>query len=159
MKTPVEIAYKKHNQWTDIVLTFGGLNKEEAEDIVQTMYILLIKNTRKGIDFMYGDEINYYYVFKLLRGLYVDLIRKKSKVKLVSLENIEPITEIDHNNYDEVYQKLQEILKDMYWYDKKVYEIVEDGTNISELSRKSKISYYSLYNTYKKVKQKLKENL
>jgi hypothetical protein len=123
------------------------------------MYILLIKNTRKGIDFMYGDEINYYYVFKLLRGLYVDLIRKKSKVKLVSLENIEPITEIDHNNYDEVYQKLQEILKDMYWYDKKVYEIVEDGTNISELSRKSKISYYSLYNTYKKVKQKLKENL
>jgi hypothetical protein len=87
------------------------------------------------------------------------LIRKKSKVKLVSLENIEPITEIDHNNYDEVYQKLQEILKDMYWYDKKVYEIVEDGTNISELSRKSKISYYSLYNTYKKVKQKLKENL
>jgi hypothetical protein len=159
LKTPVEIAYKKHNQWVDIVLTFGGLNKEEAEDIVQTMYILLIKNTRKGIDFMYGDEINYYYVFKLLRGLYVDLIRKKSKVKLVSLENIEPITEIDHNNYDEVYKKLQEILKDMYWYDKKVYEIVEDGTNISELSRKSKISYYSLYNTYKKVKQKLKENL
>ena len=105
MKTPVEIAYKKHNQWTDIVITFGGLNKEEAEDIVQTMYILLIKNTRKGIDFMYGDEINYYYVFKLLRGLYVDLIRKKSKVKLVSLENLEPITEIDHNNYDEVYQK------------------------------------------------------
>ena len=47
----------------------------------------------------------------------------------------------------------------MYWYDRKVFEIVEDGTNISELSRKSKISYYSLYNTYKKVKQKLKENL
>ena len=33
MKTPVEIAYKKHNQWTDIVITFGGLNKEEAEDM------------------------------------------------------------------------------------------------------------------------------
>ena len=108
---------------------------------------------------MYNDEINYYYVFKILRGLYVDLIRKKSKVKLISLENIEPVTEIDHNNYDEVYNKLQDILKDMYWYDKKVFEIIEDGTNISELSRKSKISYYSLYNTYKKVKQKLKDNL
>lgn len=159
MKTPVELAYDKHNQWVEIVLTFGGLNKEEAEDVVQTMYILLIKNTRKGIDFMYSDEINYYYVFKLLRGLYVDLIRKKSKVKLVSLENIEPITEIDHNNYDEIYNKLQDILKDMYWYDRKVFEIIEDGTNISELSRKSKISYYSLYNTYKKVKQILKDNL
>lgn len=159
MKTPVELAYDKHNQWVEIVQTFGGLNNEECEDLVQTMYILLIKNTQKGIDYMYNDEINYYYVFKILRGLYVDLIRKKSKVKLISLENIEPVTEIDHNNYDEVYNKLQEILKDMYWYDKKVFEIIEDGTNISELSRKSKISYYSLYNTYKKVKQKLKDNL
>lgn len=159
MKTPVELAYEKHNQWVEIVQTFGGLNREECEDLVQTMYILLIKNTQKGIDYLYKDEINYYYVFKILRGLYVDLIRKKSKVKLISLENIEPVTEIDHNNYDEVYNKLQEILKDMYWYDKKVFEIIEDGTNISELSRKSKISYYSLYNTYKKVKQKLKENL
>lgn len=159
MKTPVELAYEKHNQWVEIVQTFGGLNAEECEDLVQTMYILLIKNTQKGVDYMYKDEINYYYVFKLLRGLYVDLIRKKSKVKLISLENIEPVTEIDHNNYDEVYDKLQDILKDMYWYDRKVFEIVEDGTNISELSRKSKISYYSLYNTYKKVKQKLKDNL
>lgn len=159
MKTPVELAYDKHKQWVDIVSTFGGLNREECEDVVQTMYILLIKNTQKGIDYLYKDEINYYYVFKLLRGLYVDLIRKKSKVKLVSLENIEPVTEIDHNNYDEIYNKLQVILKDMYWYDKKVYEIIEDGTNISELSRKSKISYYSLYNTYKKVKQILKDNL
>ena len=128
MKTPVELAYDKHNQWVEIVQTFGGLNNEECEDLVQTMYILLIKNTQKGIDYMYNDEINYYYVFKILRGLYVDLIRKKSKVKLISLENIEPVTEIDHNNYDEVYNKLQEILKDMYWYDKKVFEIIEDGT-------------------------------
>jgi len=159
LKTPVELAYEKHNQWVEIVETFGGLNREECEDLVQTMYILLIKNTQKGIDYLYNDEINYYYVFKILRGLYVDLIRKKSKVKLISLENIEPVTEIDHNNYDEIYNKLQDILKDMYWYDKKVFEIIEDGTNISELSRKSKISYYSLYNTYKKVKQKLKDNL
>lgn len=159
MKTPVELAYEKHNQWVEIVQTFGGLNREECEDLVQTMYILLIKNTQRGVDYLYKDEINYYYVFKILRGLYVDLIRKKSKVKLISLENIEPVTEIDHNNYDEVYNKLQDILKDMYWYDKKVFEIIEDGTNISELSRKSKISYYSLYNTYKKVKQKLKDNL
>ena len=159
MKTPVELAYEKHHQWVEIVSTFGGLNNEECEDLVQTMYILLIKNTQRGVDYLYKDEINYYYVFKILRGLYVDLIRKKSKVKLISLENIEPVTEIDHNNYDEVYNKLQDILKDMYWYDKKVFEIIEDGTNISELSRKSKISYYSLYNTYKKVKQKLKDNL
>lgn len=156
MKTPVEIAYQRHDKWLEIVKSFGGIKETEAEDLVQTMYLLLIKNTQKGIDFSYGDDINYYYCYKLLRGVYIDLVRKKAKVRLVELEGIE-ISENDHTNYQEVYEKIQKVLKDMYWYDAKVYDIIESGTSISELSRKSDISYYSLYNTYNKVKQKLKQ--
>jgi len=153
LKTPVEIAYQKHNKWIDIVKTFGGLKQTEVEDLVQTMYMLLIQNSQKGVDYMYNDtEVNYWYVYRILRGLYVDLIRKKAKVKLIEFEDIE-ISEEDHNNYQMVYEKIQSVLKDMYWYDRKVFEIIEEGTNISELSRKSNISYYSLYNTYKKVKK------
>ena len=63
-------------------------------------------------------------------------------VKLTELKDIE-ISEQDHTNYQKVYEKIQSVLKDMYWYDRKVYEIIEEGTNISELSRKSNISYYS----------------
>ena len=158
MKTPVEIAYQRHDKWLEIVKSFGGIKETEAEDLVQTMYLLLIKNTQKGIDFSYGDDINYYYCYKLLRGVYIDLVRKKAKVRLVELEGIE-ISENDHTNYQEVYEKIQKVLKDMYWYDAKVYDIIESGTSISELSRKSDISYYSLYNTYNKVKQKLKQYL
>ncbi len=157
MKTPVEIAYQKHDKWIEIVETFGGLKQTEVEDLVQTMYMLLIQNTQKGVNFMYNEtEVNYWYVYRILRGLYVDLIRKKAKVKLTELEDIE-ISEEDHTNYQKVYEKIQSVLKDMYWYDRKVYEIIEEGTNISELSRKSNISYYSLYNTYNKVKEKLKQ--
>ena len=158
MKTPVEIAYERHDKWLEIVKSFGGIKETEAEDLVQTMYLLLIKNTQKGIDFSYGDDINYYYCYKLLKGVYIDLVRKKAKVKLVELEGLE-ISENDHTNYQEVYEKIQSVLKDMYWYDAKVYDIIESGTSISELSRKSDISYYSLYNTYNKVKQKLKQYL
>ena len=158
MKTPVEIAYQRHDKWLEIVKSFGGIKETEAEDLVQTMYLLLIKNTQKGIDFSYGDDINYYYCYKLLKGVYIDLVRKKAKVKLVELEGLE-ISENDHTNYQEVYEKIQSVLKDMYWYDAKVYDIIESGTSISELSRKSDISYYSLYNTYNKVKQKLKQYL
>lgn len=158
MKTPVEIAYERHDKWLEIVKSFGGIKETEAEDLVQTMYLLLIKNTQKGIDFSYGDDINYYYCYKLLKGVYIDLVRKKAKIKLIELEGLE-ISENDHTNYQEVYEKIQSVLKDMYWYDAKVYEIIESGTSISELSRKSDISYYSLYNTYNKVKQKLKQYL
>ena len=156
MITPVEKAYKRHDKWLGIGKSFGGIKDTEAEDLCQEMYVILIKNTQKGIDFNYKDDINYYYCYKILRGLHIDLIRKKAKVKLIELEGIE-ISEYDHTNYIEVYEKIQSILETMYWYDKKVYDIIDSGTNISELSRKSNISYYSLYNTYKKVKEKLKQ--
>jgi DNA-directed RNA polymerase specialized sigma24 family protein len=158
LKTLVEIAYQKHDRWIEIVSTFGSLKQTEVEDIVQEMYLLLIKNQQKGIDFSYEKDVNYYYVFRILKGLWVDLMRKKCKVKLVELEGID-ISQDDNANYEEAYNKIQKVLKEMRWYDAKVFDIINSGESISELSRKSDISYYSLYNTYNKVKQKLKEHL
>jgi len=158
LKTLVEIAYQKHDRWIEIVSTFGSLKQTEVEDIVQEMYLLLIKNQQKGIDFSYEEDVNYYYVFRILKGLWVDLMRKKCKVKLVELEGID-ISQDDNANYEEAYNKIQKVLKEMRWYDAKVFDIINSGESISELSRKSDISYYSLYNTYNKVKQKLKEHL
>jgi hypothetical protein len=47
----------------------------------------------------------------------------------------------------------------MHWYDKKVFELIQDEGNISALSRETTIEYRSLYNTYQKVKQKIKSKL
>lgn len=47
----------------------------------------------------------------------------------------------------------------MYWFDKMVFDIVQKGEKISELSRKTNIPYYTLYNTYKKVEKHLKQFL
>tara|TARA_R100001440_G_scaffold6638_4_gene13527 strand:+ start:205 stop:681 length:477 start_codon:yes stop_codon:yes gene_type:complete len=156
LKTPVEKAYQRHDKWIEIVRSFGGLRETEVEDIVSELYILLIRNTQKGVDFSFNDDINYYYCYRILRGLYVDLIRKKIKVSFVTLDNVK-ISEENTVNYEEVFEKIQKALKEIYWYDRKVYEIVDDGISVSELSRKSQISYYSLYNTLKRVKTKLKQ--
>jgi DNA-directed RNA polymerase specialized sigma24 family protein len=156
LKTPVEKAYDRHNKWLEITRSFGGLRETEVEDIVAELYILLIRNTQKGVDFSYGEDINYYYCFRILRGLYVDLLRKKMRVTYTTLDNIQ-IEDQGTVNYEEVYAKIQKALKQIYWYDAKVYDIVSGGESISELSRKSQISYYSLYNTFRNVKSKLKE--
>ncbi len=156
MKTPVEKAFDRHEKWLDITRSFGGLRETEVEDLVQQLYVNLIQNTQKGIDFSYGEDINYYYCFRILRGLYVDLMRKKLKVTFTDLENIQ-LKGITDANYEEVYMKVKKALEQVHWYDKQVWEILESGTSISELSRKTNISYYSLYNTYRKVKTILKE--
>tara|TARA_R100000231_G_scaffold110224_1_gene81625 strand:- start:4860 stop:5336 length:477 start_codon:yes stop_codon:yes gene_type:complete len=156
LKTPVEKAFDRHQKWLDITRSFGGLRETEVEDLVQQLYLKLIQNTQKGIDFSYGEDINYYYCFRILRGLYVDLMRKKLKVTFTDLENIQ-LKGITDANYEEVYMKVKKALEQVHWYDKQVWEILESGTSISELSRKTNISYYSLYNTYRKVKTILKE--
>ncbi len=54
----IEAIFKKHNDWVDIVQTFG-CNKETAEDLVQEMYLKivifnlsnLIKNILKKVMF------------------------------------------------------------------------------------------------------------
>lgn len=153
------LVAKKHKEWIKIVISFG-CDKEIAEDIVQEMYIKIQLKLEKGLDIMYGKEINYYYIFKTLKSLFYDLKRKGKNITIVNIEdNINNFnTEMDIN-YDSEYEKITDSLSEMYWYNRKVFEIINGGEKIAELSRKSGIPYYSLYNTYNKVKSKLKKLL
>lgn len=147
----------KHKEWLEIVLSFG-CKKEVAEDLVQEMYIKIQLKLEKGLDIMYNEkEINYYYIFKTLRTLFYDLKRKGKNITMVSMVDIH-LTTTDVN-FTEPYDKIQEELSKMFWYDRKVFEIINEGESIAEFSRKSMIHYYSLYNTYNKVKSKLKKLL
>ena len=153
----LEKIFEKNDQWIDIVKSFG-CNRDTSQDIVQEMYFKVQKRLEKGTDIQYSeDDINYYYVFKVLRSLFLDLKRKESKVQIVELGEIENC-ELDIN-YEDAYEAVTEEINTLFWYDRKVYEIIDGGKSISELSRQTNISYYSLYNTYKKVKNKLKHLL
>jgi DNA-directed RNA polymerase specialized sigma24 family protein len=157
-ETMVLVA-KKHKEWIKIVISFG-CDKEIAEDIVQEMYIKIQLKLDKGLDIMYGKEINYYYIFKTLKSLFYDLKRKGKNITIVNIEdNINEFNTQMDINYDSEYEKITDSLSEMYWYNRKVFEIINGGEKIAELSRKSGIPYYSLYNTYNKVKSKLKKLL
>lgn len=152
----LELAFKKHIQWIEIVESFG-CNKWTAEDIVGEMYLKLDRVIKQGKDITRDGEINYFYVFKVLTSIFLDLKRKEAKYILVELnEYNDPNNEIEVQ-YLKNYERILKTLQGLYWYDQKVFEIVESGESISQLSRKTNISYYSLYNTYKKVKRILKE--
>ena len=81
MKSPVEKAYERHDKWLGIVKSFGGIKDTEAEDLCQELYFILIRNTQRGINFNYGEDINYYYCYKILRGLHIDLVRKNNSFR------------------------------------------------------------------------------
>lgn len=151
--------FEKHKTWCEIVESFG-CNPETAEDIVQEMYLKIGKLVEKGTDISYGDGVNYFYIFRTLTSIFLDYKRKESKTGIIGIDELDMQFEGDEDvEYDKEYEKVLQGLAELYWYDRQVFEIIENGESISELSRKTNISYYSLYNTYKKVKKYLKDKL
>ena len=104
MKNCLSDIFNKHQVWIDIVSSFG-CNKETAEDIVQEMYIKIDKKIKNGLNIDFGEtDYNYYYIFKTLKTLFLDLKRKESKVQIIELENVRNhLSDFDCENYDEVY--------------------------------------------------------
>ena len=161
MKSLVEIAYLKHNDWIRIVKSFG-CNESNAEDIVQEMYIQLQLDVQKGLDLWYGDDVNTYYCYKVLRGIYFNIYKKEARKIKKYIEEINEIKQaeelgIDEEEYARKKKQIDDILDTMFWYDRKVFEICASGKSVAELSRETKISYYSLYNTYVNAKKFIKD--
>ena len=107
-----------------------------------------------------------------------DLKRKEKQVEFLELEylpeaEVEEYTEpnydekikaisnwlesnyIDHNAEELDYDS--EVLKKIYY--KTIYEeVFENGKKITQLSRETGISYYSLYNTVRHIKKQINES-
>ena len=57
-------------------------------------------------------------------------------------------------------EKIDKILEDVYWYDKKVFELYYYETNtLDSLSKKTGISRNSIFNTIDRVRQHIKEKI
>ncbi len=160
--TTLEKIASKHKDWVRIVKSFG-CDGDKCEDIVQEMYLKVHTLIKKGIDISYDDDINHFYIYRILRSLFIDLCRKEKKITKVNIEYLERFVEEEEATNDKdilgKMQQLNNLLDKVYWYDKKVFDLVSDGMSIAELSKKSGISYYSLYNTYKNIKSLIKQEI
>ena len=128
--------------------------------MVQEMYVRVLKYIREGKDLSYNNDINYFYIYQMLRHMCINFKIKKGKVCMINLDdylNTIKRYNVMEQSIQKKYDKVNAKLDRMFWYDAKVYRIIEGGTSIKELSEKSKISYYSLYRTYNKVKDILKK--
>lgn len=150
--------FKDHLKWINTTKKFG-CTQEEAEDIVGNMYCIIGKMLNKGLDISYGDEVNYYYIYMTLRTSFLQLKNKQKKMNSVSLDFTQELAEPEYINFDEANDIVENKLDTLHWYDKKVYNLIQDEYSIRELSAKTGITYHSLYNTLRKVKEQLKEEL
>ena len=166
MKTTLEKIAEKHDDWHRIVLSFG-CKESIAEDIVQEMYIRIHTYITKGVDISFRvkdkDDINHIFIYRTLRSLYIDLHRKEKNIVKTNIDNladyIDENESLSKGDVCNAMQQMDSLLDKTFWYDRTVFEIISSGTSIAELSRRTNITYYSLYFTHKRVKQLIKDNI
>ena len=139
----LEKVFKSHNKWINTVLKFG-CTKDEAEDIVSNMYLIIGKMLKKGLNISYGDDVNYYYIYLTLRTSFQQMYNKKKKENKVSLDLVLDLESQEYIDYDSADETLIKELEDLHWYDKKVFNLIQNEYSITELSNKTSITYHSL---------------
>ena len=154
----LEKIYASHNKWINTVLKFG-CTQDEAEDIVGNMYVIIGTMLKKGLNIAYGDDVNYYYIYLTLKTSFLQMKNRQTKEKKVSIDLVLDIESGEYVDFDAANDIVLEELDNVHWYDKKVFELLQGEYSITELSNKTNITYHSLYNTYRKTKQKLRDKI
>ena len=144
------------------MLYFMQMNKETLIDIYD-------KDGLEGI-VKYGavaihravtsPRSNYYYKYRKyytkIDGSYTNFNTVRTNKDITQIPDV-----VDESIYKKLaIEKIEKELGNMYWYDKKVFEVYyNEGHTLDSLAKKTGISRNSLFTTLKKVRTKLKEIL
>lgn len=164
-KRVIDILAEKHSDWVNMAKSFG-VSPEDANELVQQMYIRITDYVGDPKKILYNKtEVNTYYVYVTLRNLYLSKHHqgKKNTIYLDDQKDIDEIllpesVEQQKINFDKIFEKIDRITQDWYWYDKKIFNIhFYNQMSMRKISRETKISLSSIFNTLSNGKQKIRE--
>lgn len=155
-----EVA-KYHDEWLRIVRSFGA--GDYSEDIVQEMYILLIKYVTPEKIFKDG-QLQKSYVYRTLLNCWRQLLNKSKKMPKVSLNELPVAAEVVDEER-EAFNRICEMVEDEVasWPDEEDRGYFDayftTGLSYRKLGKKCGRSWISIYYNIKESKKKIKAAL
>jgi hypothetical protein len=157
----VEHTYKKHNVWL-IQCAYNFTNsKDKANELVQDLYLRLLElQDIKKI--MYKEDINLYYIYKMLRSIYLN--GQKKSITMLPID--EELYNLSTSEYDEQADSdweralalSNEALDQLYWFDTKLFRVyIEENHSIQSLHNATGISNSTIWTSMKKTKQYVRD--
>ena len=160
----LEKLAQHHLLWIKMLVNLG-CKLEDAQDIVQDMYLRLHRLVKDPNKMMYGDDVNRYYVWTTLRNMYFSKLKKDRASIFYELRDSD---ESEANDYDtledeafsKITDKIDTITSNWSIYDKKLFELYFiKGLSLRAISKGSKIGLTSIHTSILKYKKILRESL
>lgn len=152
MKKILNILAKDHDKWLRIVKSFG-LDKN-AEDLVQDMYLKIYNlDPKYKQTIMFNDtEVNHYFIFRMLRNMFLDKCKKKKYTTSIETTIVHPISKEISYEYQEQIDLIKNEINTWHVYYKRIHELLYlEGINMTQLSKMTGIDY----NVIRRAKQKI----
>lgn len=138
-----------------------GCTKDNAQDIVQDMYLRMYKYVENPERIMYSkDEVNTYFVFVVLRNLYITSQKGLTFSELEELDG-----ELEDANYEmeqahtNLIEEMWQEVEGWHWYDTKLFKLYHNtDMTIKKISEETKISERSIWNTLDNGRKKIQSN-
>ena len=157
----VEHTYRKHNTWLNqVAYNFTG-NKNDAEELVQDLYLRLME--MKDINkIMYNNDVNLFYLYKMVKSIYLNGLKKQTNHlpiddDLVNLPADSYSYDAD-DEFEEMLRLTNEALDKEHWFGEKLLRIyINDGHSIQSLHNATGISNSTIWTQLQKTKKYVKE--
>ena len=164
----LELLLKQQDDWIRIAYNMTD-DMDEAKDLVQEMYLVVLEGKRSIGNITYKDQINRYFVWKLLRSLFIDEYRKKNSKKFIKTCEIimdKDDKAVDDYNAEEdesfecVMSKIDYVTKDWKVYDRQLFDLYYmQGQSLRQIANGAGIGLNSIHNSVKSYRQILKDEL
>ncbi len=140
----IEALAKKDKHWRDVAYKICG-DKTIADDIVNDMYLRVYDQQ--------PQKISEGYVYTIMRNLFIDQTRSRSKISFIDFSNVE-VKEQEQTNFPDI----EPILNTLTWYERTIFKhAVEIGQR--EFSRRTDIHIQTIHRVTNSVKKKIWQRL
>lgn len=158
----LNILAQHHDEWMRMVLSFGG--DDHAEDIVQDCYLRVHKYAKPD-KIVKDGKVNKAFMFTVLRNTYITYCKDIAKLKKVCLDQCDELEQQTEDleykkGQNKFFEKLEQEQNTWDWYDKLLFNhYMETGNSYRDISKNTRISLTSIWNTMSNCKQRIKTNL
>jgi len=164
----LEHLASKHADWIRIAKSFTN-NTEDAQDLVQEMYIRVYEAGKTKAEISYGDDVNRYFVWTVLFNMHKTDWRHSQSSKTIQttpiIEEADGVPVTDYTNdqeiaFEVVMEKIMELTKTWNVQDKQLFELYfMRGKTLRGIASGAGIGLNWVHNSIKDIKERLRAEL
>ena len=161
----LNILHKHQEKWLQIASNLLYRDDEQAvKDIIQEMYLSIYEQLQEAKLKPQQVIINNKPHYGIIKRTIQQIIQHKANNdnKLPKTDNLvlTNIAEEQKENIEELTTNIEEILQDMYWFDRKLFKLyVKKFNSVRKLAKETKLGHVTVYNTINKCRNNIKKKL